>query len=407
MKYPITPEYLDGIPKKLEELYQDLEADIIRDICRRIKLSGTMTESALHQIRMLQQQGLPMEYIERRIRQTADMSRKELEAIFNDAVERNEKYLKQALSKADVTKPERDWKGALSTQIEAIRRQTEEEFVNLTQSMGFAIRTNGKVKFYKIADAYQKTLDIAAISLATGTVDYNTAIRDAVDRLTDSGIQWVHYESGWRNRADVAARRAIMTGVSQIAARYSEQTMELLDTDLVEVTAHAGARDKGKGYENHKKWQGFVYSMSGKSRKYPSLKEVTGYGEGGGLCGWNCRHHFYAYIDGVSERAYTDEQLKNIDKPPFEYQGRTYTAYEATQKQRQIETAIRAYKRKLIGYETDGLEDEYNTAAGKLRRLRQEYRAFSEAAGLRMQPERYRVKGFGQREAAKARNAKV
>lgn len=259
MKYPITPEYLDGIPKKLEELYQDLEADIIRDICRRIKLSGTMTESALHQIRMLQQQGLPMEYIERRIRQTADMSRKELEAIFDDAVERNEKYLKQALSKADVTKPERDWRGALSTQIEAIRRQTEEEFVNLTQSMGFAIRTNGKVKFYKIAEAYQKTLDIAAISLATGTVDYNTAIRDAVDRLTDSGIQWVHYASGWRNRVDVAARRAIMTGVSQIAARYSEQTMELLDTDLVEVTAHAGARDKGKGYENHKQWQGKVY----------------------------------------------------------------------------------------------------------------------------------------------------
>lgn len=406
MKYPITPEYMEAAPKKLIRLYEDFEADVLADICRRLRISGTVTESALNQIRIMQEQGKTYEYIEKRIRQLLNVSKKELEKMFEDAVNRNEDYLKTALEKSDITRPKNEWRNALTAQTEAIRQQTAEKFQNLTQSMGFAIREGSKVQFYGVAEVYQRILDRAALELSTGAMDYNTVIRQAVKELAENGIMMVDYASGWRNRADVAVRRAVMTGVSQISSQYSEMAAEVLKTPLREVSAHRGARDIDgpKGWENHKKWQGKVYAL-GYHPKYPDIYKECGWGDVTGLEGANCRHMHFAFVEGVSKRRWTDEQLANIDPPPFEYQGKTYTAYEATQKQRQIETAMRKCKREIVGYEAAGQTESFQDSSIRLRRLSAEYKAFSKAAGLREQPERATVVGFGTKQAAKATQA--
>lgn len=333
--------------------------------------------------------------------------------MFDEAIERNAAYYRGVIDKAVITAPQPEWEQALIQQTDAIRRQTQEEFRNMTQSMGFAIRDSGKVKFYGIAESYQRVLDKAFLKVSSGAFDYNSAIRDAVREFTDSGLQMVYYASGWHNRVDVASRRAIMTGITQVSGRYSEQAMEVLDTRYVETTAHTGARNiQGpNGWEAHTEWQGqwFYWSKNGERDplgKYPDFVQKTGYGYGSGLCGWNCRHGFYAVVPGVNEPTYTAEQLKNIDPPPFTYQGREYDAYAATQKQRQIETKMRELKRRLIGTEAAGDEKYYEANAIRLNRLSEEYKAFSKAAGLRTQPERARVQGFGRREAAKARRTK-
>lgn len=103
------------------------------------------------------------------------------------------------------------------------------------------------------------------------------------------------------------------------------------------------------------------------------------------------RHTFYPFIEGISERAYTDEQLANIDPPDFEYEGKTYTHYEATQKQREIERAVRKLKRLKAAHEAAGEKEEATAANIKLRRLNKKYREFSKAANLRTQPERMKV----------------
>lgn len=387
MKYPITPEYLETAPEPLVQLFSNLEAEILRDICRRFRISGEATESAILQIKLLQERGgQDLKVIERAIKKALRMSDEELEEVFERAVERNRQYYEDLIGKADIVNA--DYKG-VEHAVAAIKRQTHDEFVNLTQSLGFAIRTGADVEFLPVAKTYQKILDDATAQVISGAFDYNTAIRNAVKRLTDSGLQMIDYASGWHNRADVAARRAVMTGVSQLSAQYAEQSADILGTDLREVTAHQGARDKGVGWENHKAWQGKVYSVSGNHPKYPSIYAVCGWGEVDGLEGANCRHHHFPFLEGVSERTYTDEQLANIDPPPFEYQGKTYTAYEATQKQRQIETAMRKCKREMIGYEAAGMTEDHQNAAVKLRRLSAEYKNFSKAAGLREQPERF------------------
>lgn len=391
MKYPITPEYLASAPDPIVRLYSDLEEAILKDICRRFKLSGEATESAIEQIKALQERGFSLDDIEAEIKKSLKISDSELQEIFDRAVDRNREYYDKLIEKADIVGA--DFKG-LDYELDAIRRQTAAEFVNITQSLGFAIRTGGKVEFLPIAKTYQTILDDAAAQVASGTFDYNTAIKAAVKRLTDSGLQTVDYASGWHNRVDVAARRAIMTGVSQLSAQYAEQTAEILETDLREVTAHQGARDTGTGWQNHKAWQGKVYSMNPGHPKYPDIHEVCGLGQVDGLEGANCRHHHFPFVEGVSERTYTDKQLANIDPPPVKYQGRTYTAYEATQKQRQIETAMRKYKREIISYKAAGQTEAEQDASIRLRRLSQEYKAFSSAAGLRTQPERARVQGY-------------
>lgn len=414
----LSPEQLQHIPERLVQVMEDLEADILADICRRIRKTGEVTETALHQMRMLAEQGYSQQYIEKRIKQALEIGRDEIDALFEEAVKRNEEYIKTAFDKYDLTAPNRDWKGALNQEVEAIQRQTHAEFRNITQSLGFAFKRGDKPKFYKVGETYQRIMDRVTLEVATGTTDYNTAIRRAVSDLAESGLQYVYYykEGGYKNgkksrrdHADVAARRALMTGITQLAGRMSESNMELLNTRYVEVEAHIGARDTGVGYFNHKSWQGRWYYWSRHEEpdplgKYEDFIKTTGYGEGGGLGGWNCRHSFTSVVPGIDTPRYSEEDLKTIfNPPPVEWNGKKYTAYETTQQQRYYEREMRRCKRHLITTDAAGQQDEYDKWKGKLKGLSAEYKAFSKKVKLPLQPERARVLGFGRAEAAKAR----
>lgn len=395
MKYPITPEYLEEAPQPVLKLFDQLEDDILTDICRRIRVSGEMTESALQQIKVLMDRGYDLSDIEDKIKKLLQMADEEYDEIMQRAIDRNKEYYDYLIDKSNLLPA-----GKIDTTVlEMIRRQTKDEFINLTQSLGFAVNVNGRKEFLPIAEAYQRVLSNAAIQVQSGAFDYNTAIRNSVRELTDSGIHVVTkkgdrvitYASGWHNRIDVAARRAIMTGVSQMSAQYTEMANEVLQTDLREVSAHIGARDKGAGWKNHKAWQGKVYSMKPGNPKYKDIHEACGLGAVDGLEGANCRHQHFLFLEGVSERTWTDNALRNIDPPPFEFEGKVYSAYDATQMQRKLETAMRASKRRMVGAKASGDQTDYDAASARLRRVRQKYTEFSEAAGLPKQLERARI----------------
>ena len=396
----LTPRQIESLPVQLMDNVEKLEDYLIRDICGRFRESGA-SETALHRIRVLQRQGLDLAEIEKRIRRFSGISQTEIDRIFDRAIEYNNDFAQEAFTKSSLL-PNQDAYFGLNLESEAIRRQTLNVFSNLTQSMGFNMYIGGRNQFSTIAETYQKMLDIAYTKVASGGVSYNQAIQEAVKDLTDSGLGVVMWSSGRVDRVDVAVRRAVMTGINQVSTKYSDFVAEKLETDLVETTAHQGARDTGDGYENHKRWQGKVYSRTGHDKRYPSLELVCGLGQGGGLCGWNCRHSYYAFVDGISVRTYTDEELRAIDPPPFEYEGKTYTAYEATQIQRKVERTIRQKKRNLIGYHAAGLDEAYENSAIRLNSLNRKYTEFSEIAGLTLQRNRAQIQGFGRRESARA-----
>lgn len=391
MKYPITPEFIGNAPEPLVLLYEELEENILKYICEQFNRGGA-NETALEYIRLLQRRGISLHKIEKRVRKTTGLTRKQMDKIYDGAVNRNQAFFNDVLTKAKLvfSKTRRQ---ALQAEIRVITKQAGEDVFNITQSLGFAIRNaDGSVSFLDIADTYQKILNKAEVAVWSGAFDYNTAVKNAIKELTDSGLQTVDYPTGWHNRIDVAARRAIMTGITQISAKYSDTLMEELGTPYLEVTAHRGARDVSgpKGWENHKAWQGKIYSTR-HGDKYPNVYDACGLGDVQGLCGANCRHHYHAFVPDIMEATYTQAELDALDPDPFEFEGRTYTMYQATQKQRQLESGMRNINRRMIGYKAAGLDDDYTAAAAKLRALVTKYNDFSDAAGLPKQFERSQI----------------
>ena len=387
MKYPITPEYLDAAPEPIAIAMRELEKDILREICSRFKLTGELNEVAMNNIRALRAQGLDMETIEKMIAKHSKETLPQVQEALDRVVEYNQKYYNELASKASIAEP-LFW--VTAADIAQIQSQTLDGYRNITRSLGFALQTNGKVTFQPIAKAYQAALDKAEVKMQSGAFTLQQSLEDAVRELADSGIYTIDYATGHRDRADVAARRAIFTGLNRLTSKYTETAAETLETDLYEITAHRGARDKGTGWKNHKAWQGKVYSTKDGS-KYPNIYKVCGLGAVDGLEGANCRHHRHAFLEGVSERVYTDDELANIDPPPVEFEGRTYSAYEATQMQRKIERTVRKLERRRAAYNAAGMTGKEEQTGIRIRRLKKEYREFSRAASLPTQTNRMKV----------------
>lgn len=384
--YPFSPDLLDALPEELAELFRALEITLLEEICSRLKAADELNEVTVQDIQALRSHGIDLKSIEEAISKTAGISKQKLNSLLNDVVERNQKYYTEVIDLAHVTQPETLVDAAT---VDAIKRQTHDTFRNLTASMGFLVGNT----MLKPARAYQWALDNAEMQIQSGAISYNQAIANVVRQLADSGIKVVDYESGHRDQIDVAARRAVMTGVNQICAKYTEQSAQYLETPYFEVSAHAGARDKPgpSPWSSHKDWQGKVYSIRA-GDIYPNIYEVCGLGAVDGLEGANCRHRRNVWVDGVSERTYTDEQLAHIDDDlGCEFDGKKYTAYEATQMQRRVEREARKLKREKSAYKAAGLHEDETAVNIRLRRLNAKYKAFSAAAGLPEQRERMKV----------------
>ena len=395
--YPFDPSTLDALPEELAELYRALEDTLLNEICSRLKVADQLNEVTVQDIRTLRSHGIDLKEIEKAIHKTTGISEKKLKELLDDVVERNQKYYTDLIDLTHITQPE------TLVSIEdtwAIYEQTKQTMRNLTRSMGFLVDAGRTI--LPPAKAYQWALDNATMQIQSGAINYNQAIKSAVRQLAQSGLKVVDYESGHRDQIDVAARRAVMTAVNQLNRKYSEQSMDFLQTDLVQVEAHAGARDIDgpKGWENHKKWQGKLYRWAEFTKKYPDaskgeypdFESTCGIGDVTGILGANCRHSWSAFVEGVMERTYTDKQLEHIDDGlGCTFEGKTYTAYEATQMQRRVERTIRNLKREKAAYKAAGLTEKERAVNIRLRRLNAKYKAFSEAAGLPEQWERTKM----------------
>lgn len=257
-RYPFTPELLDSLPEELAELFRGLELTLLEEIVSRLKIADQLNEVTVQDIRALRAMGIDLKDIKKAIADATGAGTDKLEKLLDDVVARNQAYYTELVDLAQVTKPERL---VDERDIAAIRRQTWAAYKNITGSMGFLVVRGGRLTLLEPAKAYQWALDSAELQVQSGAISYEQAISDAVTQLADSGLKVVDYESGRHNQIDVAVRRAVMTGVNQLNQKYREQSMDYLETDLVEVTAHLGARNipGPLGFEAHSEWQGGVY----------------------------------------------------------------------------------------------------------------------------------------------------
>lgn len=401
----LTPEYLRNAPQSLVQLFQQLEDFIIADIARRIVQSEgqVVTSTAEWQAWVAENIGLSIDAIQAKIAEITGKSEVEINALFDDAARRALEYDNKIIGEASGGPDTIDNNPAMVQLVESMKTRTNGELRNLTRSMGFAVKVSGQIVFKPIAKFYQDTLDFAHIQVRTGATDYISAIRQAVRTLTNSGLRTVDYATGWINRVDVAVRRAVLSGVKDESRQLSKFRADDLGTTIYEISAHSGARP------THKVWQGKRYDTTGKY--YPTEDELT-HGE---LNDYGCRHDVYPVPSKDFPYAYTNKELENIDPPPFNFEGKEYTHYEATQQQRKIERAVRKSKETLIGIQAameeaqgslrEDLQKDFENWSIKLQRQNQLYVKFSAAAGLKEQNERRYFQGFGRSISAKARAA--
>ncbi len=383
----MSPKELADLPLELEKMFYEMQDRIMSDVVRRLHKTGEITSTADYQLNKVVILGGTTEFVESEIKRLTKMSDAELWEIYDrvmDADYTRFRDLYEQVNSNFVPYSEND---TLKQWTEAIVKQTKGELRNLTRSMGFRIDLGGgKKAFTPLAEYYQKYLDRACLDVVTGSFSYNTVLRRVVKEMTASGIQTVDYDSGYASRVPVAARRAVMTGVQQLTARINEKIAKDLGTEYFEVTAHLGARP------SHAQWQGRVY-------RYEELQSICGLGDVTGLCGAACRHSYYAFVPGASVRAYTDEDLRELqeqDEKVRAFRGKEYNGYDAAQRQRQYETTMRAQRANIRQLKAGGASaEDIQAAQARYLNTLHEYQSFSRAVGLPEQMERVYMDGLG------------
>lgn len=375
----MSPQELEKMPKEFEKIMQQLEERVMEDIIRKIKNNSEITRATDWQLYRLERLGKSKEELKAYIKEAFNLTDKEIDKLYKDAFEKEYVRNKSIYDMKDVSFVLFAENKELQQLIDAVMAQTKEAMNNISQSMGFVKMQNGKRVFTRLTQYYQDTIDNAIMDIATGVFDYNTVLKRVVNELTNSGLRTVDFASGRSYRIDSAVRTAVMTGISQVTGHISEKNAKDLGTEYFEVTAHGTARP------SHQVWQGKVFTMQ-------QLKDICGYGSVTGLKGANCYHDFYPFFPGISERTYTDKELKewaDRENTPKEYNGKEYTTYEASQKQRKMELLMRKQREDIKLFQESGLnEDDIINAKSKYRATMNEYVNFSKKMGLPQQMER-------------------
>ena len=373
-------EYKEKLSRSIESKYSDLEERIMKDIVRRIQKVGEITSTADWQINRLRILGHSSEDIEKMLKEALDASYPEMFELYDKVIDweyvRNKDIYEQVNAEFIPFEENEE----LQQITDALIRQSSTDLENITQSLGFYLDYgNGKRVMTPLSQVYGKYLDAACLDIVSGAFDYNSVLRRVVTQLTNSGLRTIDYASGYSSRVEVAARRAVMTGISQLTGKISNMNAEKLGTEYFEVAWHSGARP------THAVWQGKVWTKQ-------QLTTVCGLGSVTGLLGANCYHEYYPFIPGISERNWTDEWLEEQDRKentPTEFRGKEYTLYEAKQRQRQMETAMRAQREKVQLLQKGGADpDDVMLARCKYQGQLDEYARFSKKMGLKQERER-------------------
>ena len=206
--------YKDKYVDAIEGQFYDLENRIMADIIRRIKKTGEITSTADWQIGRLQALGYSSEEIESMIMKALNATWPEMFELYDKVIDweyvRNKKPYEQINAEYipyEDNEQLRQW-------TEAAKAQTAGTLQNLTQTMGVVEQINGQLTFLPLTEFYQRTIDAAILDITSGAFDYNSVLKRTVNTLTRSGIRTIDYASGYSSRIAVAARRAVMTGIT-------------------------------------------------------------------------------------------------------------------------------------------------------------------------------------------------
>ena len=322
----LTEQDFMNLEKQANSIYNNLELDIIEEIATRIANFGYANTVVINNLRIAQEMGFLYQDIVRLVAEYNNTTVEEVNKIFYDAGEKTLKSDDKIYKEAGLNPVPLQQSESIKQIMNATIQRTSGNLQNLCMTTANTAQT----QFYNaINNAYMYT--------STGAKSYTQAILDEIKNISRQGAI-IQYPSGTKRSIESAVRTNIVTAINQNCGKIQEARADELGWDLMEITAHSGARPE------HARWQGKVVSRSGQ-KGYLSLQDI-GYGEPTGFKGINCRHDWHPYYKG-SSRTYSSAQLKDWRKEKVEYNGQKMSVYDATQRQRAFEKQIRQDKKNL------------------------------------------------------------
>lgn len=370
----LTDDQVAGLRVAFERIADPITEYICRDVARRVSQAGQFTSTAAYQIWRAQSLGMSRDDVEKAVARILKKSIPEVRELFKQAADVGYNFDIDHLSRDAVAFEDNT---NVQQIVAAAQDLAEDDLRNITQTLGFQT-PDGTV--HPLLEAYQRTTDFAFQKVITGATDYNTAIRQACNKLASGGVKYIDYASGVHTTLEAAIRRNMMGGLGLMVENISQKNHDELGADGWEISAHfASAPD-------HEPIQGKQYSDAAYKALNDSLLRRIGT--------LNCGHNAFPIILGVNSPQHTPEELERMreeNAKPITYNGMTFESkYAATQYQRRIERSIRAQERRvMLASDTD-----LPAAKTRLERIRAEYRRFCDAVDLRTEDERLFVSGF-------------
>ncbi len=328
----LDPEYLKNITSDLEDYWYDLETNILKDIAERIKLNkNKLTSTASYQIVIAKELEISDATISSYLAKALDITLEDASKIIKEAayksVESDNEIFEEAYRKGFINN--------FSYDKDSFKSIIENGIILSSNDISNLCNTTAQTARKKLLES----LNSAYMMSQSGAFGNDVIVDTVVSKLARDGLEWIDYESGTHRRLDSVVRAAVRTAANQTAAKCQEKNMDDLECNLVETSAHMGARP------SHAEWQGQIFYRNKPYKDYSNFYDATGYGTAGGLCGVNCRHSYFPFFEGISTPSF--EKIDTEENKRL---------YELQQKQRYNERKIREWKRKRDVKEAAGLD---------------------------------------------------
>lgn len=396
----LRPGQVEDYAQQAAAAFDRLELDILLDMARRIRKTDYMTEGANWLAERAQALGATRQHLAERMEALMAATAPQVAVVFAQAMLEAEAQDNRFYRAAGQPEPEGIGTSPVAQQIvQSGYRRTMNTLYNLTQTRALMGNHNLPVT---VQEQLGAILDRGHLGAVTGAFSVDEVVRRGIKDLAEQGVDACTYPSGHTDKLEVVILRAMRTGINQTAMDISQHNADSMGVDIMELTAHGGARtgDGGQDFTNHSWWQGKLVSLSGQPG-YLSLHDI-GYGDVRGFAGANCRHNWHPFWPGISKPAYTQEMLDEYNAPKFPYNGKLLTEEEADRRQRALERQIRRWKREYVLAKETDQPDLQRRAATRLAAARGRLEDFLQQTGRHKQQLRETVPGFGRSEASSA-----
>lgn len=325
-------------------MYEELNTELINDVLERVENTSEINTVTQSQLKRIAERGGKELFTEalKKADSLSALRRQELLALFTE-------FIKDDISDYKTLYDERNLPFELTEeQLKLFNNMvtlTDGELQNFTNSIAFATQ-----------QTYIDAVDNMYKQVVTGGLDFQTAFRKTTNALASQGIK-LTTSNGATRSIEAAVRQNVLYGLRRTSQLINDELIDYLEADAVQVNISQNCRP------SHQIINGKVFSLKQNNSKYPYLKKEYQalFDE------YNCQHYRSPFIIGVSEPIYSDKEINEANNRTVTYKGEEIPFYEATQRQRALERAVRNAKKTYMNDQSVENKAKISIAQGNIR----------------------------------------